>query len=151
MEKINIIDNIMPETIGSLCSKKGVKLTKQRRIIADFLDKTNTHPTVEELYISIHKKAPHIGLATVYRTLKLLEEVGVIRRLDLGEGKARYEKQHSYQEHHHHLIDVETGKIVEFESRELENLKKKIALDLGYELVDCRLELYGMPIKRDKK
>lgn len=139
----------MHETIESLCSQKGVKLTKQRRIIASFLDKAKTHPTVEELYMSIHKKAPHIGLATVYRTLKLLEEAGVIRKLDLGEGKARYEKQGSYQEHHHHLIDVETGKIVEFESKELENLKKKIALDLGYELVDCRLELYGVQIKKD--
>ena len=132
----------MPETIEQKCIKKGVKLTEQRRVIAKVLDASNDHPDVEEL----HKRAiaidNNISVATVYRTVRLFEESGILIKHEFGDGRSRYE---NFQEkdHHDHLIDIENGTIIEFQNQEIEMLQKKIAEELGFELVDHRLELYA--------
>ena len=129
-------------SIEELCDNKGLRLTEQRRVIAKVLDGSNDHPDVEEL----HKRAiaidNNISVATVYRTVRLFEESGILIKHEFGDGRSRYE---NFQEkdHHDHLIDIENGTIIEFQNQEIEILQKKIAEELGYELVDHRLELYA--------
>ena len=142
----------MSDTIEQKCLAKGVKLTEQRRIIAKIISESkidygeSDHPDVDELYKRVLKVDPKISIATVYRTLKLFEESGIIERHDFKEGKSRYEP--STDEHHDHLIDVNTGEIIEFVDKDIEELQIKIAKKLGYNLVDHKLELYGSKIKK---
>ena len=134
----------MPETIIERCETKGLRMTGQRRIIAGVLEDADDHPDVDQLYIRSVAQDDTISIATVYRTVKLLEEVGVIERIEFGDGRSRYEEA---GEHHEHLIDIESGEVIEFYHAELEKLKAKIAEDMGYELVDHRLELFGRKLK----
>ena len=135
----------MSETIEQKCLKSGVKLTDQRRIIAKVMSESNDHPDVNELYIRVSKHDAKISIATVYRTVKLFEESGIITKHDFKGGKARYEEVS--ESHHDHLIDVNTGEIIEFVNEEIENLQKKVAEKYGYKLVDHKLELYGIKKK----
>ncbi len=123
-------------------------MTDQRRTIAHVVSQSNDHPHVEEIYLRASRIDSNISLATVYRTVSLLEGYGIIEKLDFQDGKARYEEKISNDDHHHHLIDLETGQIIEFQDKELENLKERIAQHLGYKLIDHRLELYGVKIKK---
>lgn len=132
--------------IEKACIEKNLKLTSQRRIIAEVLSNSNDHPDVEELYARANKIDSKISLATIYRTLNLFEQFGLIKKLEIGEGKARYEEFKKANEHFH-LVNMETGNIVEFKNKELEKLKEKIAKELGFKLVNSKLELYGVPIK----
>jgi len=132
----------MTETIEQKCIAKGVKLTEQRKIIAKIMSESQDHPDVDELYkraSSIDKK---ISIATVYRTVKLFEESGIVAKHDFKGGKARYEELS--ESHHDHLIDIKTGEIIEFVDEEIEKLQKKVADKYGYNLVDHKLELYGI-------
>lgn len=128
--------------IEKTCIERGLKMTEQRRVICRVLSGASDHPDVEEIHRRAAAIDPNISIATVYRTMRLLEEANVIEKLDIGDGRARYEEQRD--EHHHHLIDVKSGKVIEFQNEELEQLKKKIARQLGYDLVDDRLELFGV-------
>ena len=130
--------------IERICHDKGLKMTEQRRVIARVLSDAHDHPDVEELHRRAHAVDPHISIATVYRTVKLFEEAGIITRLDLRDGRSRYEEHP--ETHHDHLIDMKTGKIIEFVDEEIEALQEAIARKLGFRLVDHRLELYGVPI-----
>ena len=136
----------MSETIEQKCISKGVKLTDQRRIIAKVMSEAQDHPDVDELYNRVSEIDPKISLATVYRTVKLFEEAGIVAKHDFKGGKARYEQLS--ESHHDHLIDIKTGEIIEFVDDEIEKLQKKVAEKYGYELVDHKLELYG--IKKNK-
>ena len=138
----------MSETIEQKCLSKGVKLTDQRRIIAKVMSESTDHPDVDELYKRVSKLDSKISIATVYRTVKLFEEAGVVAKHDFKGNKARYEE--ATQEHHDHLIDVKTGEIIEFVDEEIEDLQKKVAEKYGYTLVDHKLELYGVKIKSKK-
>lgn len=138
---------IMSSRIEKLCEEKNLKLTENRRIIARVISNSKNHPDIEEVYKEASKINPKVGIATVYRTVRMFEEEGVILKHDFGEGKARYEEINE-DDHHDHLIDVNSGKVVEFYDEELEKLKDKIAEDLGYKLVDHRLELYAVPLKK---
>ena len=131
----------MKDTLEELCRKKGVRLTEQRKVIAEIMTSSSDHPDVDELHKRINKIDSKISIATVYRTVKLFEEAGVVSKHDFKGGKARYEK--SPEEHHDHLIDVNSGEIIEFVDENIELLQKKVADKLGYTLVDHRLELYG--------
>src|SRR3989344_2783817 len=122
-----------------------MRMTEQRRVIARVLSQATDHPDVEELHRRAHAVDPHISIATVYRTVRLFEEAGIIDRLDFRDGRSRYE-EHS-EDHHDHLIDMKTGKVVEFVDEEIEALQIAIAKKLGYKLVDHRLEVFGMPIE----
>ncbi|MSO14056.1 Fur family transcriptional regulator [Rickettsiales endosymbiont of Trichoplax sp. H2] len=133
--------------IEKACVEKNLKLTSQRRIIAEVLSNSNDHPDVEELYARANKIDSKISLATIYRTLNLFEQFGLIKKLEIGEGKARYEEFKKANEHFH-LVNMETGYIVEFKNKELEKLKERIAKKLGFKLVNSKLELYGVPIKK---
>ena len=135
----------MSETIEQKCISKGVKLTEQRKIIAKVMSEANDHPDVDELYTRVSKIDPKISIATVYRTVKLFEESGIVAKHDFKGGKARYEELS--ESHHDHLIDVKTGEIIEFVDEEIEKLQKKVAEKYGYELVDHKLELYGLKKK----
>ena len=141
----------MSETIEQKCQSKGVKLTDQRRIIAKVISESkeaygeSDHPDVDELYNRVSRIDPKISIATVYRTVKLFEEAGILTKHDFKGGKARYE----INDDHNHLIDIKTGDIIEFVDEEIEELQKKIANKYGYKLVDHKLELYG--VKVDKK
>ena len=135
------------DRIEKLCADRGMRMTEQRRVIARVLSNALDHPDVEELYRRASSIDPHISIATVYRTVRLFEEAGILDRHDFGDGRARYEA--APEAHHDHLIDVETGKVIEFVDPELEALQKQIAEKLGYRLVDHRMELYGVVI--DKK
>ena len=141
----------MSETIEQKCQSQGVKLTDQRRIIAKVISESkkaygeSDHPDVDELYNRVSKIDPKISIATVYRTVKLFEEAGILTKHDFKGGKARYE----INDDHNHLIDIKTGDIIEFVDEEIEELQKKIASKYGYKLVDHKLELYG--VKIDKK
>ena len=143
----------MSETIEQKCLSKGVKLTDQRRIIAKIISESKAeygesdHPDVDELYNRASKIDPKISIATVYRTVKLFEEAGILTKHDFKGGKARYEAM--IESHHDHLIDVKSGEIIEFVDEEIENLQKKVAEKYGYTLVDHKLELYG--VKKSKK
>ena len=136
----------MTETIEQKCIAKGVKLTEQRKIIAKVMSESHDHPDVDELYNRVSKFDPKISIATVYRTVKLFEEAGILAKHDFKGGKARYEELS--ESHHDHLIDVKTGEIIEFVDEEIEKLQKKVAEKYGYELVDHKLELYG--VKKNK-
>jgi Fur family ferric uptake transcriptional regulator len=131
------------------CEELGIKLTEQRRIIARVIADSEDHPDVEKICERANKLDPNIGLATVYRAIKLFEENNIISKLEIGDGKSRYEIQ-GQDDHHHHLIDITSGEIIEFEDEELEELKEKIAKRLGYKLVDHKLELWGIPLGSDK-
>ena len=133
--------------IENKCEQKGVRLTDQRRLIAKVMSQSSDHPDVDELHKRISKIDEKVSIATVYRTVKLFEESGIIEKHDFRGGKARYEQ--SPDIHHDHLIDVNTGKIVEFVDEEIEKLQKKVAEKLGYKLVDHRLELYGTKSKKN--
>ena len=141
----------MNDTIEKKCLAKGVKLTEQRRIIAKVISESKAaygesdHPDVDELYKRVLKIDPKISIATVYRTVKLFEEAGILTKHDFKGGKARYEELR--ESHHDHLIDVKTGEIIEFVDNEIESLQKKVAEKYGYDLVDHKLELYGVKKK----
>ena len=130
-----------------LCADKGLRITEQRRVIARVLSESDDHPDVELLHERANKIDSGISIATVYRTVRLFEEAGILDRHDFGDGRARYEA--APEAHHDHLIDVETGKVVEFVDPEIEALQKQIAAKLGYRLVDHRLELYGVRLDRE--
>ena len=141
----------MSQNIEEKCLAKGVKLTDQRRIIAEVISKSkeaygeSDHPDVDELYNRVSKIDPKISIATVYRTVKLFEEAGILTKHDFKGGKARYEA--IVESHHDHLIDIKTGEIIEFVDDEIEKLQKKVAEKYGYTLVDHKLELYGVKKK----
>ena len=136
-------------SLEEACVAKGMRMTDQRRVIARVLEAATDHPDVEELYRRAVALDPHISIATVYRTVKLFEDAGVIARHDFGEGRSRYEPIPG--EHHDHLIDLRTGNVIEFRDEEIERLQKAIAERLGFRLVDHRLELYGVPLAGDKQ
>ena len=135
----------MKDTIEQKCVKKGVKLTEQRKIIAKIMSNSNDHPDVDELYKRVSKEDNRISIATVYRTVKLFEETGILAKHEFKGSKARYEELN--EGHHDHLIDVKSGEIIEFVDDEIEELQKKVAEKLGYSLVDHKLELYGVKKK----
>jgi Fur family transcriptional regulator, ferric uptake regulator len=132
--------------IEALCAEKGLRITEQRRVIARVLSEADDHPDVETLHTRSSAIDPGISIATVYRTVRLFEEAGILDRHDFGDGRARYEA--APEAHHDHLIDVETGKVIEFVDPELEALQKQIAEKLGFRLVDHRMELYGVSLDR---
>jgi Fur family transcriptional regulator, ferric uptake regulator len=132
------------DRIEKLCIEKGMRMTDQRRVVARVLSLAHDHPDVEELYRRAHEADPHISIATVYRTVRLFEEAGIIARHDFQGGRSRYEE--APDTHHDHLIDMKTGQVVEFMDEEIEALQAAIARRLGYRLVDHRLELYGVPL-----
>jgi Fur family transcriptional regulator, ferric uptake regulator len=136
----NIID------IEALCAEKGLRITEQRRVIARVIGESDDHPDVETLHARASAIDSGISIATVYRTVRLFEEAGILDRHDFGDGRSRYEA--APEAHHDHLIDVETGKVIEFVDPELEALQKQIAEKLGYRLVDHRMELYGVSLSR---
>ena len=136
----------MSNDIENKCIKKGVRLTDQRKIIAKVMSETSNHPDVDELHKSVSKLDTKISIATVYRTVKLFEEAGIVAKHDFKGNKARYEK--APEAHHDHLIDINTGEITEFVNEDIEKLQKQVAEKLGYKLVDHRLELYGTKIKK---
>ncbi len=135
----------MSETIEQKCIAKGVKLTDQRKIIAKIMSDSQDHPDVDELYKRASKIDSKISIATVYRTVKLFEEAGIVAKHDFKGGKARYEELN--EGHHDHLIDIKTGEIIEFVDEEIEKLQKKVADKYGYKLIDHKLELYGIKKK----
>ncbi|MHA6287831.1 Fur family transcriptional regulator [Maricaulis sp. CAU 1757] len=135
----------MPDRIEKLCIAKGLRMTDQRRVIARVLSSSDDHPDAEELHRRASAEDPRISLATVYRTVRLFEEAGIIERHDFRDGRSRYEEVGD--EHHDHLIDLKSGEVVEFVNEEIERLQEAIARKLGYKLVDHRLELYGVPLK----
>jgi Fur family ferric uptake transcriptional regulator len=138
------VENHMTE-LEKACAEKGLKMTGQRRVILRVLGSSEDHPSVETVYERAKEIDPSISIATVYRTLSLLDEMNLVIRHEFQEGHSRYELN---WDHHHHLIDLETGHVIEFQNDDLEKLKKKIARDLGYDLIDHRLELYGKKIKK---
>ncbi|WP_163850382.1 Fur family transcriptional regulator [Pseudooceanicola aestuarii] len=135
------------DTIITRCEASGLRLTQQRKVIASVLDMSRDHPDVEELHARAATRDPRISLATVYRTVKTLEEAGILEKVDFGDGRARYED--AERDHHDHLIDMETGKVIEFVDPEIEALQERIAAKLGYELRGHKLELYGVRRKTD--
>jgi Fur family ferric uptake transcriptional regulator len=137
----------MTSKIEKICEEKNIKLTKNRRIIAQVVSESDDHPSVEEIWSRVSKISPNIGIATIYRTLKIFEENNIIAKHDFGEGKIRYEEINE-DDHHDHLVDVKNGQIIEFYNEEIEQLKEKIARDYGYKLVDHRLELYVVPLEK---
>jgi Fur family ferric uptake transcriptional regulator len=139
----------MTSRIEQLCIQKNIKMTEQRRIVARTISDAADHPDVEEIYRRAAAKDPRISIATVYRTVRMFEEADIIEKHDFGDGRARYESMSD--EHHDHLIDIRSGRIVEFQDREIEALQIAVAKRLGYKLVDHRLELYAVPIDSDKE
>ncbi|SFM23969.1 manganese uptake regulator, Fur family [Shimia aestuarii] len=136
----------MTDTILERCEAKGLRMTEQRRTIAGVLQESRDHPDVEELYARASSRDSGISLATVYRTVKLFEEAGILDKLEFGDGRARYED--AEREHHDHLIDINSGEVIEFVDPEIEALQEKIAEKLGYRLKGHKLELYGVPIRK---
>ena len=136
----------MTNDIENKCIKKGVRLTDQRKLVAKVMSGSDDHPDVDELHKRVAKLDSKISIATVYRTVKLFEESGIVAKHDFKGNKARYEQ--ATQEHHDHLIDINTGEITEFVNEDIEKLQKQVAEKLGYKLVDHRLELYGSKIKK---
>ena len=136
----------MSSDIEKKCIDKGVRLTEQRKLVAKVMSDSENHPDVDELHRRISKLDSKISIATVYRTVKLFEEAGIVAKHDFKGNKARYEE--ATHEHHDHLIDINTGEIIEFVNNDIEKLQKKVAAKLGYKLVDHRLELYGSKIKK---
>ena len=136
----------MSDTITERCEAKGLRMTDQRRTIAQVLQEATDHPDVEELYARASARDSRISIATVYRTVKLFEEAGILEKIDFGDGRARYED--AEREHHDHLIDLNSGEVIEFVDPEIEALQEKIAEKLGYRLKGHRMELYGVPLKK---
>lgn len=134
----------MSTRIEKLCTDRGLRMTDQRRTIARVLSEAADHPDAEELYRRSAALDPHISIATVYRTVKLFEDAGILERHDFRDGRSRYEELQD--SHHDHLIDVQSGRVVEFRNEEIEKLQRRVAEELGFELVDHRLELYGRPL-----
>ena len=136
----------MTDTILQRCEQKSLRMTSQRKIIAQVLEDTADHPDVEELYTRASKIDPTISIATVYRTVKLFDEAGILDKLEFGDGRARYED--AERDHHDHLIDINSGSVIEFVDSDIEKLQEKIADKLGYKLMGHKLELYGVPLKK---
>jgi len=134
----------MPNRLEQICLDKGLRMTEQRRVIARVLSQSQDHPDVELVYKRASEIDDTISISTVYRTVRMFEENGILERHDFGDGRARYEEVS--EEHHDHLINVQTGQVIEFTSDQIEELQKKIAQELGFELIDHRLELYGKPL-----
>jgi Fur family ferric uptake transcriptional regulator len=132
--------------IEELCEDKGLRMTGQRRVIARVLSNATDHPDVEEVYRRSNDIDDRISLATVYRTVRLFEEQGIVERHDFGDGRARYEEAEG--SHHDHLIDMDTGQVIEFRDDEIERIQERVARELGYRLVGHRMELYGVPLER---
>jgi len=139
------MDDMMPDRIEKLCVEKGLRMTEQRRVIARVLSASDDHPDAEELHRRAAEIDANISLATVYRTVRLFEDAGIIERHDFRDGRSRYEE--AGDDHHDHLIDTKTGEVIEFVNEEIERLQEAVARKLGYKLVDHRLELYGRPLK----
>ncbi len=137
----------MASRIELLCNEKGLKMTEQRRVIARVLSESADHPDVEQVHRRATAIDPRISIATVYRTVRLFEEANILEKHDFGDGRSRYEE--IPESHHDHLIDIESGKVIEFRDEQIEALQRAVAEKLGYRLVDHRLELYGVAIKRD--
>jgi Fur family ferric uptake transcriptional regulator len=135
------------DRLETLCMEKGMRMTDQRRVIARVLSVADNHPDVEEIHRRAAEIDPKISIATVYRTMRLFEEAGVVERHDFQDGRSRYEE--ASEDHHDHLIDLRSGAVIEFVSEEIERLQQKIAEKHGYKLVAHRLELYGVPLKKD--
>ncbi|MBT7643097.1 MAG: transcriptional repressor [Rhodobiaceae bacterium] len=135
--------------IETLATQAGMRMTDQRRVIASVLSQADDHPDVEEVYRRASERDAGISIATVYRTVRLFEEAGILTRHDFGDGRARYEPV--AEDHHDHLIDIQSGKVIEFTNEEIERLQAEVAKKLGYKLVDHRLELYGVPLEKKPK
>jgi Fur family transcriptional regulator, ferric uptake regulator len=133
------------ESLEAACIARGMRMTEQRRVIAQVLEAAQDHPDVEELYRRASAVDPRISISTVYRTVKLFEDAGIIERHDFRDGRSRYET--AQEEHHDHLIDLRSGAVIEFRNEEIERIQERIARELGYRLVDHRLELYVVPLK----
>lgn len=136
------------DRLEKLCTEKGMRMTEQRRVIARVLSSAHDHPDVEEIHRRATEIDANISIATVYRTMRLFEEAGVVERHDFQDGRARYEE--ATESHHDHLIDLRSGQVIEFVNEEIEALQRKIAEQHGYKLVDHRLELYGVPLEKKK-
>ena len=139
----------MPSRLEQLCIDKGLKMTEQRRVIARVLSEAIDHPDVEAVHRRATEIDPKISIATVYRTVRLFEEASILARHDFGDGRARYEEATS--DHHDHLIDLQTGRVIEFRDEQIEKLQRAVAERLGYRLVDHRLELFALPLPADAK
>ena len=137
----------MPGPIERLCIERGLRMTGQRRVVAKVLSEADDHPDAEEVYRRAGKLDPKISIATVYRTLRIFEDAGILQRLEFGDGRARFERAES--DHHDHLIDTANGKVIEFQNAELEALQEQIALNLGFRLVGHRMELFGVPLHQE--
>lgn len=145
---LNLMVNMKNISIEKICLEKGIKLTENRKLVAKIISQSADHPDVEELFARVSKVNKKIGIATVYRAVKMFEELGLITRHDFqGKGRARYETNHD-DDHHDHLVDIASQEVYEFFNQELEDLKIKIAKDFGYELVGHKLELYCKPLKK---
>lgn len=136
----------MTSRLEQICAQKGLKMTDQRRVIAQVLSEADDHPDVEAVYRRASLVDPRISIATVYRTVRLFEEASILERHDFGDGRARYEERPTA--HHDHLIDVQTGRVIEFQNEAIEELQRGVAEKLGYKLVGHRLELYAVPLDR---
>lgn len=139
----------MPDRIEKLCVEKGLRMTDQRRVIARILSDAEDHPDAEELHRRAAVEDDRISLATVYRTVRLFEEAGIIERHDFRDGRARYEE--ASEDHHDHLIDLRSGEVIEFVNEEIERLQEAVARKLGYRLIDHRLELYAVPLSAEER
>ncbi len=137
----------MTSRLEQLCVERGLKMTEQRRVICRVLSEASDHPDVEQVYRRAATLDPHISIATVYRTMRLLEEANVIRKHDFGDGRARFEE--SREEHHDHLIDIKSGEVIEFSNEAIEHLQEEVAKKLGYKLIGHKLELYGVKINEN--
>ena len=146
---MTVTDDPPANRIARLCSEQGLRMTGQRRTITEVLSNAADHPNVEEVHARAHRIDGRISLSTVYRTVRLLEQKGILARREFGEGRRRYEEAHT--EHHDHLIDVDGGGVIEFRSEEIEKLQERVAREHGFKLVGHRLELYGVPLPRTKK
>jgi Fur family transcriptional regulator, ferric uptake regulator len=136
------------QTLETICVDKGMRMTEQRRVIARVLEASDDHPDVEELYRRAAAVDPNISISTVYRTVRLFEDAGIVERHEFRDGRARYETLP--ESHHDHLIDLRSGTVIEFTNEEIERIQERIARDLGYRLVDHRLELYVVPLGKDR-
>lgn len=136
------------KSLEELCAERGMRMTEQRKVIARIIESSEDHPDVEELYRRSVKVDAKISISTVYRTVKLFEDAGLLARHDFRDGRSRYETVP--EEHHDHLIDLKSGEVIEFHSPEIEALQERIAREHGFKLVDHRLELYGIPLKKDE-
>lgn len=143
MENVQAVEEGLSR-VEQLCAEKGLKMTEQRRVIARVLSESDDHPDANAVYRRATRIDSRISMATVYRTVRLFEESGVLARHDFGDGRARYEE--AAEAHHDHLIDVKSGQVIEFQNAEIEKLQEFVARELGYRLVDHRLELYGVPL-----